>query len=106
MVISVITVAEYWKGVERADTAMRRAERIAAFERLTGAFDVVDVDQEIALAAARLWADLAREGFALGGFDLLIAATAVAKGHRVATLDVADFQRVSGLGVIDVRSQP
>lgn len=97
-------MAEYWKGVERASGARRRYERIRSYEELTEGFDVVGVDQEIALASARLWADLGRVGKALAALDLLIAATALVKKHPLLTLDQRDFGDVPGLEVVDPRA--
>jgi len=39
----------------------------------------------------------------IGAHDLQIVATAIAGGHALVTLDVADFSRVPGLEVIDPR---
>jgi len=56
------------------------------------------------LTAARLYAqieaDLATAGAPVDRSDLQIAATAMARGWSVATLNRADFARVPGLGVI------
>lgn len=37
----------------------------------------------------------------IGPHDLQIAATALAAGHEVATLNAQEFQRVAGLRVVD-----
>lgn len=53
------------------------------------------------LAVARMHAQLAFELFAIGrpigSHDLLIAATAVAHGYDLLTLNVREFERVPGL---------
>lgn len=100
--ISVITLLEYWKGVERASSAARRQQRVAFFESLRARMTVIDLDREIALAAARLWADLERRGEMIPAFDLLIAATALERGWSLATADRRDFARVEGLKLIDL----
>jgi predicted nucleic acid-binding protein len=40
-------------------------------------------------------------GLMIGPHDLQIAAAGLALGHDVATLNVREFQRVSGLRVVD-----
>jgi len=98
--ISAITLAEYWKGLERATGSAHRERRRRFYERVVAHFDVASVDEEIALETARLWADLERRGSMIGAFDLLIAATALARGWTLATADVRDFSRVEGLELI------
>ncbi|MFN2315736.1 MAG: VapC toxin family PIN domain ribonuclease, partial [Gemmatimonadales bacterium] len=49
---------------------------------------------------AELWAECARRGAGVGAPDLLIGATALAQGYRVATLNVAEFARMPGVRVV------
>ena len=49
---------------------------------------------------AALRAHLVRGGAMIGAHDLEIAATAIARGYGVLTLDARDFQRVPGLEVV------
>jgi predicted nucleic acid-binding protein len=49
---------------------------------------------------ARLDAELAAAGKAVGDADLMIAATAVWLDYRIATRDVRSFPRISGLDVV------
>jgi len=102
LAISVITLTEYWKGVERADTVRRRKERTDRLRAAVEAIDIVDLDRADALAAARAWAGLERSGSVIGAFDLLIAGTALARGWSLATLDRRDFGRVAGLQVLEL----
>lgn len=103
--ISAITLAEYWKGLERASGSARRERRRRFYERVIAGFDVVPVDEQIALETARLWADLERRGSMIPAFDLLIAATALARGWALATVDVKDFGRVEGLELITLPAE-
>ena len=48
---------------------------------------------------ARVWADLERRGQTIGAHDLLLAATALAGGLGVVTLNEREFSRVPGLTV-------
>jgi predicted nucleic acid-binding protein len=98
--ISAITLAEFWKGLERARGATHRKRRQRFYDRVVAGFDVAPVDEEIALETARLWADLERRGSMIPAFDLLIAATALSRGWALATADVRDFGRVAGLELV------
>ena len=51
--------------------------------------------------AARLRADLEREGLGIGPIDTLIAATALACSGTLVTHDVLEFSRVKGLDIED-----
>jgi tRNA(fMet)-specific endonuclease VapC len=97
--ISAVTVAELWKGVERAETASRRSRRAALCERVLKQVDVLDLDTRTALLLARLWTDLERAGTPLAAFDLVIAATALAHERALATFD-RDFAVVPDLELI------
>lgn len=96
--IAAITAAELLAGVFRADPA-RRPRRTAFVEGVLNLLPVLPFD----LVAARLFAqvefELARVGVTVDTADLQIAATALARGWDVATLNAADFARVPGLGV-------
>lgn len=48
---------------------------------------------------ARIWAELVSCGQMIEPHDMLIASAGVALGHEVATLNVQEFQRVTGLKV-------
>jgi len=45
-------------------------------------------------------AELAAQGTAVGPHDLIIAATAIAKGYAVATRDERSFPKISGLNLL------
>jgi tRNA(fMet)-specific endonuclease VapC len=49
---------------------------------------------------ASLWASLAAQGTSVGAHDLLIGATAIAPGYRVATRDRRSFAKIPGLEVV------
>jgi len=49
---------------------------------------------------ARVWAELAAKGGTVAKRDLMIAATAMARGHRVATRDGRSFPRIPGLDLV------
>jgi predicted nucleic acid-binding protein len=98
--LSTVVLMEYWKGVERADSALRRRRRVEFFEQATATFAVLPVTATTATTAARVWSDLTRAGTMIGAVDLLIAAAALEREWSLLTLDVRHFDRVPGLRVI------
>lgn len=69
-------------------------------EHVLAALEPVPVTEAVARVHAELWADLEREGAVPGANDLWIAATALAHGFGVATLDRRGFARIRGLRVL------
>jgi len=98
--LSAITVSELLHGVHRARSEARRASREAYVEALLSRFPVIAFDSVSARTHARLWAGLAAEGVNIGAHDLLIAATAVARGMAVVTRDERSFPRIPGLSLV------
>jgi tRNA(fMet)-specific endonuclease VapC len=99
--IAAITASELLHGVERAQDPARRARRHQHVEQILASVFVQPFDLVEARCHARLWADLETRGVMIGTHDLQIAATALASGHEVGTLNIAEFQRVPGLTVVD-----
>ena len=98
LAISVITLMEVQRGVERSVGARQRQRR-EAFLAEVGTLEVLPVDADVALVGARVWADLERRGMRIPGFDLLIAATALSTERPLLTADARHFSRVEGLDV-------
>jgi tRNA(fMet)-specific endonuclease VapC len=99
--ISALTASELLHGVHRADTAVRRGRRERFVEGLLEALPVVPFDLETARVHARLGADLHARGEPIGAHDLIVAATAITLGFRLASLDVRHFSRVEGIDLLD-----
>jgi tRNA(fMet)-specific endonuclease VapC len=99
--IAAITASELLHGVERARDGHRRLLGQRHVEQILASITVQPFDLPQARCHARLWADLETRGTMIGAHDLLIAATGLALGHDVATLNTAEFQRVAGLRVLD-----
>ena len=97
--ISVITVSELLHGVHRADSEKRRLEREAFVERVIELFPAYPFDLNAARIYARIWANLAKKGVAIGAHDLMIGATSISLGFSVVTSDVRDFERIPGLKI-------
>lgn len=97
--ISVVTVSELLHGAHRAGDRIRRARRTAFVEGVIDAIPILPIDLPTARAHAELGAELADAGRPVGTHDLWIAATAVARALRLATLNRREFGRVPGLEV-------
>ena len=97
--ISVITVSEFLHGVHRADSQKRRLEREAFVERVIELFPAYPFDLNAARIYARIWANLAKKGIAIGAHDLMIGATSISLGFSVVTSDARDFERIPGLKI-------
>ena len=99
--IAAITAAELLHGVHRAGSPGQRQRREAFVEHLLAALPVLPFDLVTARIHASLSAQLATHGRSIGAHDLLIGATAIAAGYRVATHDIRSFSRISGLKVVE-----
>ena len=96
--MSVVTASELLAGVERADTAERRAVRGAFVENLLSSIPVLEFSVPVARTHARMLAALPKSTSA-GAHDALIAATAVHHGHALLTRNAIDFRLFAGLTV-------
>ena len=97
MGLSVVTAAELLHGVHRADSTERRIRRSAYVEQILGSFPLYEFDLAVARIYAELWASLEQRGTRISAHDLIIGATAVARGDSVVTLNPRDFSRIPGL---------
>jgi len=102
--IAAITAAELLIGVERADTLERRARRRSFVENLFALMPIIPFDLTQARLYAERFAELASRGIVIGDRDLQIAVTALNLNFELATLNVGEFQRVTGLRLVDVSS--
>lgn len=98
--ISAVTASELLHGVNRAESAQRRARREGFVETVLSALVVYPFDLAVARVHARIWADLAAAGRRIGAHDLIIAATALAHDLPLATRNSDEFRRVEGLELI------
>ena len=100
--IAAVTASELLHGVERARDAATRQRRSAFVEGVLANVPVIPFALAEARAHARIWAELAAAGVLIGAHDLQIAATALVAGSEVATLNTAEFSRVSGLSLAEL----
>ena len=96
--MSAITASELLVGVERANTADRRAQRGAFVENLLSSVPVLEFSMPVVRTHARLLAALSKNVTA-GAHDALIAATAVHHGYALLTRNIDDFKIFAGLKV-------
>ena len=101
VLIAAVTASEILHGVERAQDPAHRARRQHHVEQILATIFVQPFDLAQARCHARIWADLEIRGQMIGAHDLQIAAAAHALGHDLATLNVREFRRVTGLRLVD-----
>jgi tRNA(fMet)-specific endonuclease VapC len=77
------------------DRRADNAERLRVF--LANPFPILPFTTDDAVIAASLRADLESLGKPIGGYDLLIAAQAIANRLTLITANESEFSRVSGL---------
>lgn len=102
--ISAVTASELLHGCHRASNAGIRARRSAFVEALLEALPVLPFGLAEARLHAQIWAELARRGAVIGPHDLFIAASAMARGYLVASLNQREFARVAGLQLVAIDS--
>jgi tRNA(fMet)-specific endonuclease VapC len=93
--VSSVVVFELWYGVSRSGRQQENTERLRVF--LSGNIDILPFEDRDAAIAGDLRASLEASGMMIGPYDLLIAAQALRTGATLATANVSEFARVSGL---------
>jgi predicted nucleic acid-binding protein len=101
--IAAVSASELLCGCHRATTAALRTRRLAWVEAVLQRLPAISFGLAEARAHAELWAHLAQRGRMIGPHDLIIGATAVANGYRLATLNTREFRRVPGLSVLPLQ---
>ena len=96
---SVLTRYEILRGL-RAKSAVRQE---LAFDALCRLSQMLPLTEPIAVRAAAIYADLQLRGELIGDADILIAATALEHGLAIATGNIAHFERIPGLPVVNWR---
>jgi tRNA(fMet)-specific endonuclease VapC len=100
--ISIITASELLHGVHRAPDGARRTQRRAFVEHVLAELEVLPITLEVGRIHADIWAQLEAAGDLVGAHDLWIAATALANGLSIATVNARDFERIPGVQVLAV----
>lgn len=94
--IAALTAAELLVGVELAGAGQRERRR-AFVEDVLSVLPVESHDVDVARVHAALLAHTYRSGRQRGYHDLIIAATAVARGRKVVSDDAAGFEDLPGV---------
>ncbi|MCE0498725.1 MAG: PIN domain-containing protein [Methylacidiphilales bacterium] len=94
--IASITLSELWHGCHRAAGAVLR-NRLKFVKQVESLIPVLEFAAEEARVHAEIWARLEEKGEKIGPHDLIIAATALAHQHSVATLNEKEFSRIPDL---------
>ncbi len=98
--VSVLTIMQLLQAAHRAATPHQRARRERFVDAVLARFPCIEFGPEEARAYARLSAELAARGATVNPLDGLVAATALAHGYRLATVDAREFSRIPGLQVL------
>lgn len=92
----MVTVYELFCGLAKAQDPDRERQKVQFFVTTVSE---LPFDRAAAESAARIRANLERDGAVIGPYDLLIAGHAMATGLTLVTKNVREFQRVDGLNV-------
>jgi tRNA(fMet)-specific endonuclease VapC len=93
--ICSITITEFYTGVFLAESEEGKADGLIENA------EEVPVRGEVAKEAARIIAELTEKGSMISMNDVYIAAVARVHDETVLTSDVAHFEKVDGLNVVD-----
>jgi len=102
MAISTVTLMELVFG---AENSARIEHNLEVIEGFVARLDVLDYDAQAAWHTGQIRAELRRHGRPIGPYDQMIAGHARARGLAVVTNNHAEFERVSGLRVVNWRRQ-
>lgn len=98
--VAAITVAELWHGVERAN-GKHKAAREQYLRAVLELVPIIPYTEQTAYEHARIWAELEASGKMIGFYDLIIGATALERGSKVATFNKRHFSPIRGLSIIE-----
>jgi tRNA(fMet)-specific endonuclease VapC len=93
--ISAVVAFELWYGVFKSQRPSSNSKGIQQF--FTATMGVLAFDENDAISAGRIRAELASVGTPIGTYDVLIAAQALRRELTVVTANVSEFRRVKGL---------
>ncbi len=94
--VSSVTVYEIETGIARSRQPERLRRNLDQFLDMVMVFPF---ETHAARRAAGIRADLEEAGTAIGPYDILIAATALANARTLVTRNVREFSRIQGLMV-------
>ncbi|CAI1492888.1 Ribonuclease VapC1 [Thermococcus nautili] len=91
--ISIVTLFEFVRGIPS------ERKRVAVLKRLEKLFKVEPLDNVIILTASKIYRYLKGKGKLIDDADIIIGATAIAKGYTVWTTNIDHFERMREFGV-------
>jgi predicted nucleic acid-binding protein len=94
LTISVVTIAEIVKGIQKRGDVAHIDEFVSACESI----NVCLLDRNSAVIAGKIYGLLESRGLSIDRADPLIASIAIAHGLTLATGNVRHFQRIVDLG--------
>ncbi len=95
LTMSLVTRYEILRGLK----AKSATAQLAAFDVFCANNEVLPINDRIIVRAADIYADLRTRGRLIADADILIAATALEGSLVLATNNVGDFERISGLQI-------
>jgi tRNA(fMet)-specific endonuclease VapC len=96
--VSTIVLFELQVGIAKSASPAKRTQQLQQF---LSRVNLVSFDQNAALAAATIRAQLEQQGMPIGSLDVLIAGAAMALQATLVTHNIGEFSRVSGLAIAD-----
>jgi len=96
--VPTIVLFELQVGIAKSTSPEKRTQQL---QQLLSRINLALFDQDAALAAATIRAQLERQGTPIGTLDVLIAGVALSLQATLVTHNVAEFSRVSGLAIAD-----
>ena len=96
IVTTRFNLAELYVGVERSMNAGQESERVSTIVK---GLPVLEFDEPAARLFASHTAHLQRRGRPAGDMDVLIAATAMARGHALVTRNTRHFKDIPDLSL-------
>lgn len=93
--LSTISVFELQYGVETSQH--QKQSQLALDHFLESLPQIVPIDQQVAMHAARVRGELKKKGTPIGPYDVLIAAAALAHKLILVSNNINEFARVDGL---------
>jgi len=96
--ISSIVVSELYFGVEKSQMVEKNRRALALF---LASLNIVNYDEKCSIEYGKIRAELERKGQVIGSLDMLIAAHAKSMGVTLVTNNTKEFDRVSGLVVVN-----
>jgi len=96
--IPTIVIFELQVGIAKSTSPKKRTQQL---QQILSQVNLISFDYDAALAAAKIRAQLEKQGSSIGSMDILIAGTALALQATLVTHNIKEFSRVSGLAIAD-----